>query len=77
MDVAARIEHARSLLADGNDRAAARELVDAAVDCRDPAEARAIHQLAEIGLARAGRFAKGNWKEALRLADLHGATRAS
>jgi hypothetical protein len=73
MDVRAAIDEARSLMGQ-DDKRAARMLVDAAVECTDPAMAREIRELGEQGLANAGRFSKGRWQEVIRLAEKHGAT---
>lgn len=73
MTVDERIAKARSLLESGDEKAAATELTDAAVECQDPARAREIRELADRGMAMAGRFGKGRWKEVARIADLHGA----
>ena len=70
MDVAAKIERARALLAQGELKKAAYELTDAASATRDTDAAREIRQLADQGMALAGRFSKGQWKEVQRLADL-------
>ncbi len=76
MDVTAQIAEGRSLLASGDVRAAAWVLTEAAVHVRDPELARQVLVLAEEGLSRAGRFSKGQWKEVMRLAELHGAVHA-
>jgi hypothetical protein len=68
-----RIRHAQALIASGDKKAAATELTDAAVECRDPIDAAEIRQLAEREMDAAGRFGKGRWKEIIRIADLHGA----
>jgi hypothetical protein len=71
MTVEERIQHARELLDGGDEKGAARELTDAAVECREAGHAHEIRRLADRGLAIAGRFGKGRWKEVARLADLH------
>jgi hypothetical protein len=71
MTVATRIERGRKLLDEGKEKAAAQELTDAAVECRDAEQAMEIRQLADRGLAMAGRMGKSRWKEVARIADLH------
>jgi hypothetical protein len=62
---------ARDRLAAGDDKEAARLLTDAAYGTHDPEVERQVRDLAAQGLERAGRFAKGRWKEIIRIADLH------
>ena len=67
------IEQARTMLAKGENKKAARLLTDVAIACRDAEQAREIKLLAEEGIAGAGMFGKSQWKEVLRLAGLRGA----
>ena len=53
MTVTERISKARMLYKDGKGKQAARELTDAAVECRDPAQAREIKAFAEEALTTA------------------------
>jgi hypothetical protein len=71
MSVAAQIERGRTLLDQGKEKDAARELTDAAVECWDPEQAAEIRKLADRGMEMAGRFGKSRWKEVARIADLH------
>jgi hypothetical protein len=71
MSVATRIERGKSLLDQGDEKNAARELTDAAVECWDPEQAMEIKKLADRGMEMAGRFGKSRWKEVARIADLH------
>jgi hypothetical protein len=73
IEIEERITRARKLLDQGDEKSAARELTDAVVLCRDPAQAVEIRQLADRGIDMAGRFGKSRWKEVQRLADVHGA----
>jgi hypothetical protein len=71
MSVASKIERGRELLDQGDEKAASRELTDAAVECWDPEQAMEIRRLADRGMEMAGRFGKSRWKEVARIADLH------
>jgi hypothetical protein len=64
------IEDARRLIGEGRNKRAADLLTQAAAECRDPAKAAMIHSLALQGQERAGRFGKGRWSEAIRIATL-------
>ena len=61
---------ARETFAAGDDKEAARLLTDAAYHTHDPEVGQQIRDLAAMGLDRAGRLAKGRWKEIIRIAEL-------
>jgi hypothetical protein len=64
-----RIERARGELAEGKLGAAVGSLGDLVYATRDPRLLREMHALGEEGLARAGRFSKGEWKRLLKGLD--------
>ena len=68
-DAQAVVAKARRQLADGDDKAAAQLLTDAAYQTRDPEIERQVRELATLGLDRAGRFGKGRWKDIIRIVD--------
>lgn len=68
-DATAVVAKARQELAAGDDKSAARLLMDAAYQTRDPEIERQVRELATQGLEQAGRFGKGRWKEILRVVD--------
>jgi hypothetical protein len=68
-DAQAVVAKARRELADGNDKAAAQLLTDAAYQTRDPEIERQVRELATLGLDRAGRFGKGRWKDIIGIVD--------
>ena len=71
------IEEARRLLGEGRDKQSADVLTMAATECSDPSQARMIRALALDGQARAGRFSKRRWDEAIRLSQQRVETEAS
>jgi hypothetical protein len=64
-----RIERARGELAEGKLGAAVGSLGDMVYATRDPQLLQEMHELGEEGLARAGRFSKGEWKRLLKGLD--------
>jgi hypothetical protein len=70
MTVTERISKAKTLYTSGKGKQAARELTDAAVECRDPDQARQIKAFAEEAVQTASFFQKGQWKEVARIAEM-------
>jgi len=64
------IQEARSELAAGHDKQAARLLTEAIYQTHDGEAAEEIHAIATEGRSKAGRFGKARWDEILRLADV-------
>jgi PHD/YefM family antitoxin component YafN of YafNO toxin-antitoxin module len=73
MTVTDTIDKARHELLDGRNKQAAVLLSEAAYQTHDPQLEDQIRDLAEQGLASAGLFGKGRWKEIIRIAELRGA----
>lgn len=69
MAVDERIVRGRTLLDEGKEKQACRELTDAIDETHDLPHTIEIRKLAERGLATAGFLAKGRWNELLRLCD--------
>jgi len=63
------VAKAREDLAAGDEKSAARLLMDAAYQTRDPEIERQVVELATQGLEQAGRFGKGRWKEIIRIVE--------
>jgi len=70
MDVSATIDEARSKLASGKDKEAARLLTDAAYGTHDPELENQIRTIALEGRNKAGFMSKGRWDEIIRVAEL-------
>ena len=70
MDVSATIDEARTKLANGKDKEAARLLTDAAYGTNDPELENQIRAIAVEGRSKAGFMSKGRWDEIIRVADL-------
>lgn len=62
-------ERAREELDKGKLGAAVGLLGDAVSGCRDPQVLLEMHQMAQEGLERSGRFSKGEWKRILKTLD--------
>jgi hypothetical protein len=73
MDVTATIDEATRMLAEGQEKQAARLLTDAAYHTHDAESEKRIRELAVQGRDQAGRFGKGRWDEIIRIADLRSA----
>jgi hypothetical protein len=67
--VVQKMEQAREQLAKGKLGSAVEYLGDAACGTRDPRLLHEMHEMAEEGLERSGRFSKGEWKRVLKTLD--------